>query len=248
MLYTTCHDWLIDNSLLHKELAECKDVSGSVQVRVQSQPAFITGIPDSFSIGLLEDVYILSTANICMDKKEYIREWTEKNRNRINKRVRDNYKKDPEKVRKYKREWYDKNKSILRPVIAKRKRELLLQMRQRIVQHYLGDTPKCPLCGFAGFIGSFTIDHKNGGGRTERQKIGQEGMMRKIIKENFPNTYQVICANCNQEKRIISKNESPSYYVGTAGNVSAETIQKYIQNQKGIKAIPPPNKLGGPLA
>jgi putative transposase len=41
---------------------------------------------------------------------------------------------------------------------------------------------------------------------------------------------------------------SPSYYVGTAGNVSADTIQKYIQNQKGQKAIPPPIKIGGPLA
>ena len=26
---------------------------------------------------------------------------------------------------------------------------------------------------------------------------------------------------------------SPSYYVGTAGNVSAETIQKYIKDQRG---------------
>jgi hypothetical protein len=51
MLYTTCHDWLIDNSLLHKELAECKDVSGSVQVRVQTQSALITYIPDSFAVG-----------------------------------------------------------------------------------------------------------------------------------------------------------------------------------------------------
>jgi len=45
------HDWLIDGSLSHKELAECEDVSSSVEVSVQCQPTAITPIPDSFSIG-----------------------------------------------------------------------------------------------------------------------------------------------------------------------------------------------------
>jgi len=39
---------------------------------------------------------------------------------------------------------------------------------------------------------------------------------------------------------------SPSYYVGTAGNMSAETIKKYIQNQtKSTVAFPPPLERSG---
>ena len=52
---------------------------------------------------------------------------------------------------------------------------------------------------------------------------------------------------------------APSYYVGSVGNMSKETIKRYIQNQydgKGViiprkekkKAIPPRNKLPGFLA
>jgi hypothetical protein len=51
MLYTNCHDWLVDDSLLHKELAECKDVSSSVQVGVQCQSALIAHIPNPLSVG-----------------------------------------------------------------------------------------------------------------------------------------------------------------------------------------------------
>jgi len=40
---------------------------------------------------------------------------------------------------------------------------------------------------------------------------------------------------------------SPSYYVGTAGTVTSETIRKYIQEQETGGSIPPLNKLGGIL-
>jgi len=47
-----------------------------------------------------------------------------------------------------------------------------------------------------------------------------------------------------QNKYWKGKLWSPSYYVGTAGHVSAETIRKYIEEQ----AIHPPFKKGGLLA
>ena len=37
---------------------------------------------------------------------------------------------------------------------------------------------------------------------------------------------------------------SPSYYVGTTGTVTAETIRRYIQEQETGGSIPPLNKLG----
>ena len=35
---------------------------------------------------------------------------------------------------------------------------------------------------------------------------------------------------------------SPSYYVGTTGHVSAETIKRYIEEQRGPDSIHPPYK------
>ena len=37
---------------------------------------------------------------------------------------------------------------------------------------------------------------------------------------------------------------SPSYYVGTAGNVSAETIERYIREQQRGSVVYPPVKTG----
>jgi len=65
--------------------------------------------------------------------------------------------------------------------------------------------------------------------------------------------YVIICVNACVHLQKSSKFSkefwkgklwSPSYYVGTAGHVSAETIRKYIEEQ----AIHPPFKKGGLLA
>ena len=50
------------------------------------------------------------------------------------------------------------------------------------------------------------IDHVHGGGRQERLKIGWNGMYNKIIKENFPDDYQVLCHNCNFAKHATGGN------------------------------------------
>lgn len=52
MLYTTCHDWLVDSNLLLKELAESNDVSSSIKISVQNQPTIITFVPDPLAVGL----------------------------------------------------------------------------------------------------------------------------------------------------------------------------------------------------
>jgi len=52
-----------------------------------------------------------------------------------------------------------------------------------------------------------------------------------------------------RNKYLKGKLWSPSYYVGTAGHVSAETIQMYIlRSKKRVDAIHPPLKMGGLLA
>ncbi len=62
MKHISGHDWLIDGSLSHKELAECKDVPSGVEVGVQCQPAAITHIPYSSSVGFSD----LPTGATCL--------------------------------------------------------------------------------------------------------------------------------------------------------------------------------------
>jgi len=59
---------------------------------------------------------------------------------------------------------------------------------------------KCNCCGETEpeFL---TIDHVNGNGAEEKRKFktGIE-LYKHIIRQNYPNTYQVLCMNCNWAK------------------------------------------------
>lgn len=165
--------------------------------------------------------------------KEYHKKWRKRNREKINKIATNYYRKNVEKMRKKGREYYSKNKERLKPLHAKRKREYYKKNREEVIKHYAGNNLKCQNCGFNGGMDFLVIDHVNGGGRKERNKIGYNIMIKRIIKNNFPKEYNVICANCNNYKRINGKlPKGKSYYVGTAGTVTAETIRRYIQEQE----------------
>jgi hypothetical protein len=59
-------------------------------------------------------------------------------------------------------------------------------------------------CGFADHR-ALNIDHINGGGTQERQKIGWGVYFYKWLKQNnFPPGYQVLCSNCNAIKRFTA--------------------------------------------
>lgn len=68
------------------------------------------------------------------------------------------------------------------------------ELRQRV---YSGYGNQCNCCGEQNLT-FLTIDHVNGqaGKPKEFKQIGIQ-MFRKIIKEDFPSTYQVLCFNCN---------------------------------------------------
>lgn len=60
---------------------------------------------------------------------------------------------------------------------------------------------KCACCGEAEF--SFlTIDHIGGGGNKHRKLIGKTSsrIYRWLRNNNFPEGFQILCANCNQSK------------------------------------------------
>jgi len=71
------------------------------------------------------------------------------------------------------------------------------KLRARVLAGY---GHKCQCCGepHAEFL---AVDHVNGGGNRERKEhgwrvIGRD-LYRKIVKLNFPDTYRLLCHNCN---------------------------------------------------
>jgi hypothetical protein len=77
-----------------------------------------------------------------------------------------------------------------------------IERKRGVIAHYGG---MCSCCG-ENHIEFLTIDHINGGGNAERRKIF--GLEKKVgsrfyewlIHNNFPEGYQVLCADCNMAK------------------------------------------------
>lgn len=71
------------------------------------------------------------------------------------------------------------------------------RLKNIVFSHY---NPICSCCGERQ-IEFLTIDHVNNDGRAERKSIGNAiRFFKKIIKEDFPSNYQILCANCNIAK------------------------------------------------
>lgn len=75
--------------------------------------------------------------------------------------------------------------------------------KDRVFEAYGGYRCKC--CGETEKV-FLVIDHINGGGNKERNKIGKNGTRGgagqywELVKRNFPSGYQVLCHNCNFAK------------------------------------------------
>ena len=63
----------------------------------------------------------------------------------------------------------------------------------------------CAICGFSD-VRALQIDHINGGGRRHRLLLGS-GNDPRFYKDVLENKYkfQILCANCNQIKRVENK-------------------------------------------
>ncbi len=67
--------------------------------------------------------------------------------------------------------------------------------RLLVLAHYGG---KCTCCGESHFE-FLALDHKNGDGDVHRRAVGGGAkMVEWIIKNEFPDSFQVLCHNCNQ--------------------------------------------------
>jgi hypothetical protein len=72
-------------------------------------------------------------------------------------------------------------------------------MRARAFEEYGG---KCVCCGETepAFL---VFDHVNDDGAAHRREIGGASVLIEwIFRENFPDTIQLLCANCNMAKQF----------------------------------------------
>ena len=79
----------------------------------------------------------------------------------------------------------------------KRYKQYLRNLKIRVLEGY-GN--KCVCCGIEKFE-FLSVDHKNNDGAEERRnpkiKTNSGSLYRMIIREGFPDRYQVMCYNCN---------------------------------------------------
>ena len=72
-----------------------------------------------------------------------------------------------------------------------------LSLKQRVIEGYGG---RCACCGENRFE-FLSADHVKERGCDERRRLGRGmnsgALYRKLIRENFPNSHQILCFNCN---------------------------------------------------
>ena len=87
----------------------------------------------------------------------------------------------------------EKVKNINKKINEKNKLKVLI--------YYGGNPPKCVCCGEKTPV-FLTINHINQDGAKHRKEIGKGNLNRWIIKNHFPNKFEVLCWNCNWGKHI----------------------------------------------
>jgi hypothetical protein len=73
--------------------------------------------------------------------------------------------------------------------------------RLACLHHYSGPTPHCACCGEAG-LPFLCMDHINNDGAAHRKALRTTFITTWLVKNGFPEGFQVLCYNCNNGKRV----------------------------------------------
>lgn len=99
----------------------------------------------------------------------------------------------------YDAKYRQQNREKLRNAQTARRR----QYKNLVFDHY-GNA--CAYCGFTD-IRALQIDHIHNNGAEERKALGGQQVSgwrfyQHLIKSNYPDGYQTLCANCNMIKQL----------------------------------------------
>ena len=76
-----------------------------------------------------------------------------------------------------------------------------LRVRKEVLKNYGG---KCVCCGESDWH-FLSLDHVNNDGAKHRREIGNSQVYNWAKKNNYPNSLQVLCYNCNMAKAFYGK-------------------------------------------
>jgi hypothetical protein len=112
-------------------------------------------------------------------------------------------------INEYRKEWHKKN-----PQSAERHKAIVRQrnrqQKEQVFDHY---GRKCACCD-EGEFEFLQIDHVGGGGKKHKREIGKRTIYTWLIRNNFPDGFQTLCANCNHAKGrlgVCPHKQQPSY-------------------------------------
>ena len=144
-----------------------------------------------------------------MDKKEKNKIYYQKNRQKMLDKQKLYFINNKEKVKKQVKKYQEKNKEVLKskrkikynknPEIYKEREKVYRSKIKMLVYNHYGSFCKC--CG-ENNVKFLSIDHVNNDGNKERKTKGGSTnyLYNKIINQDFPNRYQILCFNCNLGK------------------------------------------------
>lgn len=70
----------------------------------------------------------------------------------------------------------------------------------------------CRDCG-QGDLDVLTFDHIENNGKEHRKDVPTSKFLWWLIKNDYPDGFQVLCANCNLKKEVIRRRKNREYYV-----------------------------------
>ena len=78
--------------------------------------------------------------------------------------------------------------------------------KQKIMEYYSGGSVVCARCGFSD-VRALSIDHINNDGAQHRRQVGSNNVYAWIVRNGFPDGFQVLCMNC----QFIKEAEKRAY-------------------------------------
>ena len=102
----------------------------------------------------------------------------------------------------YHHNWWIKNKN--KPEVRNKRRIYADSIREKVLKYY-GN--KCVKCGYDEDIRALDVDHVLNDGAWHRSEVGKSSyaVLLWIIRNNYPATFQLLCANCNRLKYLDYK-------------------------------------------
>jgi hypothetical protein len=165
--------------------------------------------------------------NNSIGKKEYNKKYFQENKERIAERQKKWYNENKLKCQETGRRNYHKNKEQRKEHQAQYYQQRKIYCKKQVLFHYTDGNNNCNNCG-ENIFEFLTVDHINGGGNEHRKSIGFTDIYAWLIRNKFPNGFQILCYNCNCAKHrttpkryneiIIELRNRNTYFVGSIIN------------------------------